>query len=256
MNLLICKEEWRIGNSNRFRIIDPIKIKHILEILHKGVGDRLKAGIVDQSLGQWLIEELGPKEIVGTFKPILRPKPRFPEVHILLAINRPPTVRKILELAGTWGVGGIRFFLTKNSRKDYLTSPVWKPDEIEKELLEGMEQGKNIFLPKVELDFQNDPKTILLETLKNQNFNFRFLLDRKGKSITQISEEWKNKNLEYSENRILVAIGPESGFVKKEIDFWKENRFESVNVSGRVLRTETAVAFLLSRLEEESLFKK
>lgn len=254
MNLLICKEEWRIAGSDRFRINDPIKIKHISEILKKRIGDRLKAGIVNQSLGQWLIEESNSDEIVGTYKPILKPKRRFPEVQLLLAVNRPPTVRKILELAGTWGVAEIRFFLSKNSRKDYLTSPVWKSEEIEKELWEGMEQGKNIFLPKVHLDFQNRIETILLETEKSGNFNFRFLLDRKGKSIVRIFEESKNRNFEYSNFRILVAIGPESGFVKKEADLFKEHGLESITVSSRVLRTETAVAFLLSRLEEDSLF--
>nr|WP_232371697.1 RsmE family RNA methyltransferase [Leptospira ainazelensis] len=252
--MLICKEEWRIGNSDRFRILDPIKIKHISEILKKQIGDRLRAGIVDKNLGQLRIETLGPKEIVGSYRPILNPKRRFPEVHLLLAVNRPPTVRKILELSGTWGVASIRFFLAKNSRKDYLTSPVWKPEEIEKELLEGMEQGKNIFLPKIESDFENRPETVLFEKTKDLDFTFRFVLDRKGKSITRIFEELHNKNLEYSENRILVALGPESGFVKKEIGFWKDNGFESVTVSSRVLRTETAVAFLLSRLEEKSFF--
>nr|WP_232380733.1 RsmE family RNA methyltransferase [Leptospira ainlahdjerensis] len=253
---MICKEEWRIAGSNRFRIVDPIKIKHISEILRKQIGDRLRAGIVDQSFGQFRIEELSLKEIVGTYKPILTPKRRIPEVHLLLAVNRPPTVRKILELAGTWGVCEIQFFLTKNSRRDYLTSPVWKSEEIEKELLEGMEQGKNVFLPKVALDSENRPETVFLEKTKDRKFRFLFLLDRKGKTISRIFEEPYNRNLEYSENRILVAIGPESGFVKKEIDFWKDSGFESVTVSSRVLRTETAVAFLLSRLEEESLFLK
>ncbi|TGM60023.1 RsmE family RNA methyltransferase [Leptospira adleri] len=254
MNLLICKEEWRIANSNRFRITDPIRIKHISEILKKRIGDRIKAGIVNQSLGQWLIEESNSHEIVGTYKPILKPKRRFPEVRILLAVNRPPTVRKILELSGTWGVSEIRFFLSKNSRKDYLTSPVWKSEEMEKELWEGMEQGKNIFLPKVHLDFQNRPETIPLETEKNGNFPFRFLLDRKGKSIVRIFENRKNKNFEYSNFGILAAIGPESGFVKKEVELFQKHGFENVTVSSRVLRTETAVAFLLSRLEEVSLF--
>lgn len=56
--------------------------------------------------------------------------------------------------------------------------------------------------------------------------------------------------------QVLVAIGPESGFVRNEIDFWKHFGFKELNLSSRVLRTETAVAFLLSRLEEKNLFLK
>ncbi|EMO78395.1 RNA methyltransferase, RsmE domain protein [Leptospira kirschneri str. 200801925] len=54
--------------------------------------------------------------------------------------------------------------------------------------------------------------------------------------------------------RILAAIGPESGFVPNEIDFWKRFGFKKLNLSDRVLRTETAFAFLLARLEEKILF--
>ncbi|PJZ58405.1 16S rRNA (uracil(1498)-N(3))-methyltransferase [Leptospira barantonii] len=261
MNLLVCKEEWRISNSNRFSINDPRKIEHICKILNKGEGARLKAGLIDRSLGRFVIEEILPDRILGTYKPILKPKPRFPEVHILLAINRPPTVRKILQLAGTWGVTSIVFLISKNSRKEYLTSPVWKKNEIESELIEGMEQGKNIFLPKVSFDFVNRPETILQEKLKETDFVFRLILDRKGQTLPQIVEDSKSHSssgIFSKENpvRILVAIGPESGFVRSEIDFWKRNGFTDLNLSTQVLRTETAVAFLLARLEEKSLFLK
>ncbi|EMY77660.1 RNA methyltransferase, RsmE family [Leptospira weilii serovar Ranarum str. ICFT] len=258
MNLLICKEEWRIAKSNRFSINDPDKIRHICNILNKREGTRLKAGLINKSLGKLVLEEMDSEKIIGTYKPILTPKSRFPEVHILLAINRPPTVRKILQLAGTWGIASIHFFISKNSRKEYLTSPVWRPDEIESELIEGMEQGKNIFLPKVRFDFKNSTETVLEEKLKEFEFTFRFVLDRKGFTLPEIVENKKSdSNFGMSSStRILVAVGPESGFVRNEIDFWKRFDFKTLNLSTRVLRTETAVAFFLARLEEKNLFLK
>ncbi|EMO04795.1 RNA methyltransferase domain protein, partial [Leptospira interrogans serovar Icterohaemorrhagiae str. Verdun HP] len=131
--------------------------------MNKREGDRLKAGLIDTDLGQFFLEKINKNQIVGIYKPILVPRPRFPEVHILMAINRPPTIRKILQLAGTWGVTSIHFFISKNSRKDYLTSPIWNQNEIESELLEGMEQGKDIFLPKVCFDLQNQIENILIK---------------------------------------------------------------------------------------------
>ncbi|MCG6167842.1 16S rRNA (uracil(1498)-N(3))-methyltransferase [Leptospira sp. FAT2] len=257
MNLLICKEEWRIGNSNRFSINDPQRTEHIFKILNKRSGDRLKTGLLDKSLGLLKIEEIGPKALTGTYKPILIPKPRFPEVHLLIAVNRPPTVRKILQLAGTWGVATIRFFLSKNARKEYRTSPIWNRNEIESELVEGMEQGKNIFLPKVRWDFEKRADAVLEETLSAESgFGLRWILDRKGDSPSRIIRE-KKSHAEFrmdSPLKILAAIGPESGFIKSEIDFWKEKGFQTLHLSSRVLRTETAVAFLLARLEESELF--
>lgn len=78
--------------------------------MNKREGDRLKAGLIDTDLGQFFLEKINKNQIVGIYKPILVPRPRFPEVHILMAINRPPTIRKILQLAGTWGVTSIHFF--------------------------------------------------------------------------------------------------------------------------------------------------
>ncbi|EMM98731.1 RNA methyltransferase, RsmE family [Leptospira noguchii str. 1993005606] len=257
MNLLICKKEWRIEKSDLFSIQDPKKINHICNILNKREGDRLKAGLIDTDIGQFSLEKITKNQIVGTYKKILVPRPRFPEVHILMAINRPPTVRKILQLAGTWGITSIHFFISKNSRKDYLTSPIWNQNEIESELLEGMEQGKNIFLPKVCFDFQNQIENILTKKLKMLDFTFRFVLDRKGFTFTEIFEEKKldsNFRIYSKTPRILAAIGPESGFIPIEINFWKRFNFKKLNLSDRVLRTETAFAFLLARLEEKTLF--
>ncbi|WP_061218637.1 16S rRNA (uracil(1498)-N(3))-methyltransferase [Leptospira weilii] len=259
MNLLICKEEWRIAKSNRFSIQDPEKIQHICNILNKREGARLKAGLIDTSLGKFILEKIESNRIVGIYKPILVPTPRFPEVHILLAINRPPTVRKILQLAGTWGVSSIHFFVSRNSRREYLTSPVWNSIEIESELLKGMEQGKNIFLPKIHFDFKNRLETVLQEKFKKIGFTFRFVLDRRGTTLPQIIEEKKSDlNFEIPSRtpQVFVAIGPESGFVRNEIDLWKRFDFKELNLSSQVLRTETAVAFLLARLEEKNLFLK
>lgn len=56
--------------------------------------------------------------------------------------------------------------------------------------------------------------------------------------------------------RVLAVIGPESGFIPNEIYFWKRFGFKKLNLSDRILRTETAFAFLLARLEEKQFSKK
>lgn len=41
-------------------------------------------------------------------------------------------------------------------------------------------------------------------------------------------------------NKVLVIIGPEGGFETKEIEFFKENKFECVSISNLIYRAETA----------------
>ncbi|WP_082868901.1 RsmE family RNA methyltransferase [Oleiphilus sp. HI0125] len=47
---------------------------------------------------------------------------------------------------------------------------------------------------------------------------------------------------------MTLAIGPEGGFTKYEVSKFYEQQFESVHLGDRILRTETAVPALLSRL--------
>ena len=45
---------------------------------------------------------------------------------------------------------------------------------------------------------------------------------------------------------VLVIIGPEGGFETKEIEFFKENKFECVSISNLIYRAETAAISAIS----------
>lgn len=48
--------------------------------------------------------------------------------------------------------------------------------------------------------------------------------------------------------RVLVCIGPEGGFSKKEVSLLEENEFQPVRIGPRILRTETAALYVLASL--------
>jgi len=50
----------------------------------------------------------------------------------------------------------------------------------------------------------------------------------------------------FKHERILVIIGPEGGFEDKEIQFFKDNHFETVSISNLIYRAETAAIAALS----------
>ena len=47
---------------------------------------------------------------------------------------------------------------------------------------------------------------------------------------------------------VTLAIGPEGGFIPFEIEKFKSIGFKSIHLGERILRVETAVAALISRL--------
>ncbi|EIE01531.1 RsmE family RNA methyltransferase [Leptospira licerasiae] len=245
MNYLILDPSQKI-HSGEFKISNQGRINHILKVLQKREGDRIKAGLLDTSLGIFKIRKLSPDGILGSYTEILKPKRRSPSIHLILSVQRPPTVEKILELAGVWGVQSLEFRLASLSRTEYLTSPIWKEENIREKLILGMEQGGNVFFPKWELGFvppgkkSSFQKKGSISEIINSSRKF-FYLDKKGRSIQEF--------LPLDEKEYCILVGPEPGWTKAELEIFRKSNIPGVRLSSSVLRSEQAVSFFLSQWE-------
>jgi RsmE family RNA methyltransferase len=47
---------------------------------------------------------------------------------------------------------------------------------------------------------------------------------------------------------VVLAIGPEGGFIDREVDAFREIGFSTVSLGPRILRVETALACMIGRL--------
>ncbi|PJZ68404.1 hypothetical protein CH373_16020 [Leptospira perolatii] len=253
MNLLLLSNEDAISNTaNKFELKSPRVVQHIQKILKKNPGDRLKTALANRSIGIFRIEKMDETSIVGTYRPLLVPSRRSPKLILWSAIQRPPTVEKLLQLSGTWGVHELEFFATDLSRKEYFTSPIWKSEVIRSELRIGMEQGWNAYDPVVKLNFSSagnhlSPKLqtkSLLDRILEKNKNM-YYLDRKGSDLSV----YFSSNPGFLSDSVFL-LGPEPGWSKREKKILSEAGCKPVKVSSKVLRTEQALAFLLSRWEE------
>ncbi|TGL62414.1 RsmE family RNA methyltransferase [Leptospira sarikeiensis] len=247
MNYLILDPSQK-QNSGEFLISDQTKILHIRNVLKKKAGDSIKAGLIDNSLGKFKILSLNDTQILGKYTQILKSKERSPKIRLVVSVQRPPTVEKILELAGVWGVSYLEFRLAELSRREYLTSPVWREEKILEKLILGMEQGGNVFLPKIELGFslpgnklKSEKKATISERVLSGSENF-FYLDKKGPKIGIHSSSLKEK--EYS-----ILIGPEAGWTYPEIQIFQKQKIRPLGLSKSILRSEQAVSFFLSQWE-------
>lgn len=245
MNYLLLDPSQKT-NSGEFKIINQDRIIHILKVLQKKEGDKIKAGIIDESLGIFKILKILSQEILGYYTPIIKPKRRSPGINLIVSVQRPPTVEKILELAGVWGVQSLEFRLATLSRTEYLTSPVWKEENIKEKLILGMEQGGNVFLPKLELGFVPPGKKTSFEKKKSiseiaSSSRKFFYLDKKGKFIQEV--------LPLEEKEYSILVGPEPGWTKTELEVFRKSNIPGVRLSSSVLRSEQAVSFFLSQWE-------
>lgn len=100
---------------------------------------------------------------------------------------------------------------------------------------EASEQSKRLDVPKVLMPCN-------IKELSNLDYDYKILC-----SVNEMSTSIKTvlSNINISD-RILIVVGPEGGFTKKEEEDFINNGFISVSLGNRVLRTETASLFVLS----------
>ncbi|MEI1278310.1 RsmE family RNA methyltransferase [Leptospira venezuelensis] len=246
MNYLVLDLSQKT-NSGEFKIFNKDRASHIRNILQKKEGDRIKAGLLNESLGIFKILKISSEEILGSYKQIIKPKRRSPGINLIVSVQRPPTVEKILELAGVWGVQSLEFRLATLSRTEYLTSPVWKEENIKEKLILGMEQGGNVFFPKIELGFvppgknKSFEKKESISEIVTSSSRKSFYLDKNGRTIQEF--------LPLQEKEYSILVGPEPGWTKTELETFKKSNIQGIRLSSSVLRSEQAVSFFLSQWE-------
>jgi len=206
---------------------------HIHSILKKGLGDSLKLILLEKGQFWGRIEFQNQEEtVVSLESPILYPANDLGLTTVCI-LPRPQTGKKILHLAGCYGVDSL-FWIPDGKSKEYLTSPTYNQNESIKYIQEGMMQSGNFRLTKIEIKRESDWIT-KLSPLGNI-----FAMDRTGQSIRKM-------DLSFEEKKIFL-FGPESGWKDRHYESFKDKGIPLISLSSVNLRTEYAYAALLHEI--------
>lgn len=102
---------------------------------------------------------------------------------------------------------------------------------------EAGEQSKRLIVPKIE-------QIINYKDICNQKFDQMFIAYENEKDETFFE---KLLNVKKGQS-IGILIGSEGGFSPKEVEYAKENGYNSISLGNRILRSETAVFYALSAI--------
>ena len=233
MNVILLNKEDFIAES--IVRLDGRRAEHILKVLRVSIGCSVKMGMVDGKLGVGiLVSEDGDsvKLKVGAFD--ASPPPSL-NATLIVAMQRPKTMRKILQSATTMGVK--RFFIieTWKVEKSYWTSPLLSEDGIKEQLLLGLEQAGDTIMPEVILKKRFKPfAEDELPELISGNLG---IVAHPGSVIP-----WPRESRE----KVIIAIGPEGGFTEYEVEKLSKAGMKPVNIGSRPLRSEFAVTAVLA----------
>jgi RsmE family RNA methyltransferase len=170
--------------------------------------------------------------------------PPSPLVDLVLALPRPKVLSRVIETAASFGVRRIDLVNAWRVEKAYFASARLGGESLLGHARLGCEQGGHGWLP----DIQVHPRFVafleeLGPRLRAEASSLRLLAH-------PLSPNWlEQMPLPGPNTPITVAIGPEGGWIEREVDSWVSLGFLPVAVSQRILRVESAVAAVLSALE-------
>jgi RsmE family RNA methyltransferase len=212
------------------------QLAHIHTHLKAKVGDTLCVGLLNQKIGSALIEALDKDQISLNIDWHSKPPAPLP-LTLIIGLPRPKMLKRIIQTATTMGVKKLYFIHSWKVEKSFWQSPWLKEEKILENCILGLEQAKDTVLPEIHLRKRFKP--FVEDELPE--------LSRHSRKIIAHPGEPTPCPVGIKEQTTLV-IGPEGGFTPYELNKFKEADFQSVHLGERILRVETAVPVLLSRL--------
>ncbi|MBK8944311.1 MAG: RNA methyltransferase [Ignavibacteriae bacterium] len=238
MNILILSEKDKLSN-NLYRICDE-RFIHVKNILKSEIGDILEIGLLNVQLGKARIVYLDEKKLELEIIDLFDTEKTKLNIDLICALPRPQTLKKVLAISATVGVRNLFFIKSEKVEKSYFHSPLLFEENYTKYLVEGLSQGKQIFLPNV--SFHNRFKIFFEDEFHSNNYDTK-LLAHPNSENNLLKFDFSNIN------NIVVAIGPEGGWNDFEINFMQSLGFKKFLLSKSILRVESAIISALSQIE-------
>lgn len=234
MNLILLfqddfKDRERVSLRGR-------RLEHVLKVHRASVGDRLCVGKLNGKIGTGIVTRLDNEALEMDVLLDRDPPPPL-DVTLILALPRPIVLKRVLLSASSMGVKQIILLHSSRVEKSYWRSPALDEEKIKEQLVLGLEQSRDTILPDVLLRPKFKP--FVEDDLPGMI---------KGTLPLVAHPESSEPCPRQTNCPVTLAIGPEGGFIPYEVKLLESLGFKSVNLGERVLRVETAVPVLISRL--------
>lgn len=239
MNLLLLSLKDFAGPKEA--LIQDDRVHHLNTVLRVQTGQTLKVGRVGGKIGTGVVLKATPREVRIRVE-IPEGEAEVPAVSLIIAVPRPQTIKKVLEIAGCFGLKSLYLVDSERVQKSYFSSKMLQENQWRKHLTLGMEQGCQTFMPS--LHVAHSLKKFFKEFESSLKTNVKLLLDTETEDTLWQSPLAKSKNEE-----IVCAIGPEGGWIHGEREQFKVEGFQSISLGSAILRVENAVCALLAQIE-------
>ena len=233
MNIVLL--DPRQTESDLWNITASRQLEHLKTHVNVQVGDTLKVGIREGK--RYLTEIVEITEHSIRVKSLQEESvPEKLPVTLVVAMPRPKVLRRLIMDAVTMGVEKLILIHSYRVDKSYWQTPFLQ--QIEHYIMLGLEQAGDTIAPQVEIYKRFKPFTEdVLPTLINEH------------CPAYVAHPYTTQKMPSAiEHPCIVLIGPEGGFIPYEVDLLIKNGCQAVSLGNRILRTETAISYVLGRL--------
>ncbi len=240
MNIILVEKQEVQGD--RVHLLGR-RAEHMIKVLHVQIGDTVRMGLIDGPKGSGVVLSLRTRfpfqvELQTHFSDIL---PERPPIDLLLALPRPIMLKRIFSQAAALGVGSIFVIHAQRVEKSFWNATLLGEAEYRPLLVQGLEQAVDTRVPEVCMYQRFKP--FIEDILPSRCSHYSHLLIAHPASsaflptvITTLPE------------RILLAVGPEGGWVDYELERFAECGFVPFTIGERILKVDTAVVAIHSRV--------
>jgi RsmE family RNA methyltransferase len=212
------------------------RLRHVLEVHRAGVGDELVVGLLGGRIGAGRVTRLDESILEMDVRFDRDPPVKLP-LTVLLALPRPKVIRRVLYSLTVMGVKRIVLVNAARVEKSYWQTPFLTTDAIERQLVLGLEQSRDTVLPEVLLKPRFKP------------FVEDELPDLAKGSLSLVAHPGTAAACPCAvRGPVILAVGPEGGFVAYEIEKLDSQGFTPVSLGARVMNVETAIPAIIGKL--------
>jgi len=240
MNLILVDQQEL---NNGIVTLTDRRCTHIHKVLRGQVGDEVRVGLVNGPIGRGRILTLEPQRVVLDLTLDNQPPPR-PMTDLILALPRPIMLKRVLSQAVQMGVGRILLINANRVEKSFFSASLLKNDAMRTFLRLGLEQAMDTILTEVSIHprFRPFVEDVLPAMTKPANLGL-VAHPTAAATLPQACPPPQRGQ------RVLLAIGPEGGWLDFEIERFQEQGMRPFSLGPRILRVDTAVPALLAQIE-------
>lgn len=253
MNIILFEQQEITQSIPQQIVVTDHRAKHIVKVLRSALGDKLRVGVIDGAKGDAIVIA-----VTGKYPFAVTLELQFdgavqevePVIDLILALPRPIMLRRILSQATTLGIGSFHIIQANRVEKSFWEASLLEPEEYRQHLVAGLEQAVATRLPKVYFHRKFKPFIEDFFPTISAAYSAKIIADPRGditisKALRAISPQVASAR---TGNKILLCVGPEGGWVDYELDKFVQAGCSLCEIGPRILKVDTAVVALHSRI--------